>query len=177
MFQESQGKPLLLGETTIEQIFHIELPKGLHHFRLEFVSSKTSPTQGIRLKSESARINIAGKSLKDVVLWTDTSPTSLDFYISGKSVNVLKIWNVWKIDKVMHAWIGNAGMVIEANGRTWTFRCNDGPSETKFEDLVVRLTVTPVQRASDSPLSASDTSLKPMARMRPAAKRRTAKQL
>lgn len=53
----------------------------------------------------------------------------------------VRIWNAWRDDAgTMHAWIGNAGILIEElPNKVTILRCSDGFGGPAFDDLVVRL--------------------------------------
>jgi hypothetical protein len=42
----------------------------------------------------------------------------------------------------MHAWTGNAGMVIEERTRSLLLKCSDGVGNVCFSDLVVTVDIT-----------------------------------
>ncbi|MHA7683083.1 hypothetical protein [Cupriavidus sp. PET2-C1] len=53
----------------------------------------------------------------------------------------MKAWNVWRVDGVIQAWIGNAGMIVEGNAEKIKFRCSDGTSEPEFDDFIALLMI------------------------------------
>jgi hypothetical protein len=43
----------------------------------------------------------------------DPNHIPLNVRIGKGGKATLKVWNVWKYDDVVHAWIGNAGMLVK----------------------------------------------------------------
>lgn len=123
----------------VEQIFLLPLHAGNLRCEIQFLAIKKVPTQGLRLRIEKASIEVENQHLTDLVLWTDTAPDTVTFEVSGKAEHTLKIWNVWRIDGIMQAWVGNTGMVISNNDGGTTLRCSDGTQNVSFDDLVAHL--------------------------------------
>lgn len=51
---------------------------------------------------------------------------SLFFSALSKTDCELKIWNVWRVNDIVQAWVGNAGMVISEEGRIINLECSGG---------------------------------------------------
>lgn len=139
-FQKSKGQPIELGSDSVWPMYQVQIAPGRHLLEIQRKSAKENPTQGLRLKLGSGELLINGQILSDVVLWADNSPDAIEVAIQAKKATVLKIWNVWSVEGTMHAWIGNAGMLVEESDGHLLFRCSDGIGEVDFSDLIVSAT-------------------------------------
>lgn len=141
LFQESKAQPVILGDMVVVPIYRLPLAAGKWHVRVERISAKNIPVQGIRLKVDLGHIAVAGQKQKDIVLWEDTSPDVVDMEISCASETVFKAWNVWRVDGIMQAWIGNSGMIVENDVGRIKLLCSDGTSAPEFDNLIVTIAV------------------------------------
>lgn len=141
LFQESKAQPVILGDMLVVPIYRIPLAAGKWHVRVERISAKNSPVQGLRLKVDRGHITVAGQKQKDIVLWEDTSPDVVDMEIACASETVFKAWNVWRIDGIMQAWIGNSGMIVENDIDRIKLLCSDGTSAPEFDNLIVTIAI------------------------------------
>ncbi len=90
-------------------------------------------------------MEVASQRLDDVVLWFESSPPEVTATVTPARDSVeLRIWNCWRDPRgTTHAWIGNAGMLVEDDEgeRALLFRCSDGFGDATFDDLVVSLDI------------------------------------
>jgi hypothetical protein len=118
-----------------------ELSTNATELTVRFVSAIEQPVQGLRLKVRGGTFEIDSTSANDLVLWHDTAPEIVRVRIRWKSrgARSLRIWNAWRINNVTQAWLGNAGMRVEGNESTLTFRCSDGEGAPDFGDLIAEV--------------------------------------
>ncbi|MGR0116380.1 hypothetical protein [Ralstonia pseudosolanacearum] len=140
-FQKSMGQPILIGADYVYSMYQMPITAGRQLLRISRKSARESPLQGMRLKIGDGDLLVNGQNLPDVVLWADSSPEEVQVLISANKDTVLKIWNVWSIAGTMHAWIGNAGMLVDRTGDDALFRCSDGVGEVDFSALIVSATL------------------------------------
>lgn len=119
----------------------LELPTNWPSFRVMLDPQKSSPVEGICLKVRGGSLDIAGQSLTDVSLWSDTAPSQVDVGISWTGrTRSLRLWNAWRVKGVTFAWMGNAGFrVHEDRSGNLTLSCSDGIGDICFEDLTARV--------------------------------------
>ncbi|HEY4372010.1 MAG TPA: hypothetical protein VGN52_08800 [Burkholderiales bacterium] len=139
IFQKIRGAPTEVDGRFVYPIFKEHVEKGERNLRIRRLASKQSPVQGIRIKMVKGLIEIYGRKYSEIVLWADTSPTVVDLKISSRSGGELRAWNVWKIDDITQAWIGNAGIRIAKEGGVVTLECSDGVGDIDFSNLVVEV--------------------------------------
>ena len=128
-----------------------ELPTGSGEMTIRFVAFRACPPQGLRLKIRGGSLDIDGRTADEVVLWTDTAPTEVRVAINWKphGARSLRIWNVWRMEEVTQAWLGNAGMrVSTTDNGTLLLRCSDGEGEPDFEDLIANVAVDEASAAT-----------------------------
>lgn len=122
-----------------------ELPADVRGLRIQFVARASDLRQGIRLKIRGGKLEANGVSGSDLVIWEDASPGVVDVQVrwTSSTGRSLRVWNCWEVNGVMHAWLGNAAMRVDApSPRVLVFRCSDGHGEPVFDDLVVRISVS-----------------------------------
>lgn len=139
LFQRSSGEPIDVGGRAAQPIFVMKLGKGRQEILVRRVRSKDAPMSGLRLKAKKGTIEVNGQQHSEIVLWADTSPQELSIIVSCKSDCELKAWNVWRVDDLTQAWVGNAGLVVEESDEGFTLRCSDGVGSIDFDDFVVQL--------------------------------------
>ncbi len=81
-------------------------------------------------------------SYPEMVFWADTSPETVNITVSSKDGCELKVWNVWRIDGLTQAWVGNSGLIIENQGNKIKLLCSDGVGEPSFSDLIIDMEIT-----------------------------------
>ncbi|MBB4513205.1 hypothetical protein [Paraburkholderia fungorum] len=141
-FQRLKGSPIRLGEAQVFAMYESTVPAGQQLIRISRDAARETPTQGLRLKISPGKFEVNDQLLPDVVLWANTCPEDVTLSMSSEADAVLKIWNVWSVDGTMHAWLGNAGMLVEQHACELTLRCSDGVDDICFSDLVVRIRFT-----------------------------------
>lgn len=144
-FQRSGGKPIDFGGQSVQPIFIMKLRKGRHQISIRRVKSKEAPISGLRLKATAGKIEVNGQQHSEIILWADTSPEDVLITTSCESDSELKAWNVWRIDDLIQAWVGNAGLVVDAHNHSITLRCSDGVGDVDFDDFVVQIELKGLQ--------------------------------
>lgn len=143
LLADARGAAIRYGDVDVTAIYELPLTTS-SVLRVTFSEFSRQVPQGLRFRAEGATIGTNGLTLTDAVFWTDTAPPQFDVTVtpSRKRV-VLKIWNEWRDEHGLeHAWIGNAGMVVERDGDRMLIRCSDGVGAVSFTDMVVRLSIT-----------------------------------
>ena len=97
--------------------------------------------QAVVLGVDHGEIAVHGVAASTVSLWSTTAPREVTLTVP-KNATQLELWNAWLIDGVEHAWVGNAGLVLQKAGDTITMQCSDGLGNADFTDLVVQVVIT-----------------------------------
>lgn len=139
-FQREQGKPIVYNGNIVQPIFKQELTEGVVGLSIERLVALENPEQGVRIKVEKGEIELEGRSYNEIILWGSTSPPIVKIKVISKGRSQLKIWNVWRTDGLVNAWVGNAGMTVrEISNRYIKFECSDGVGTVDFSDLVFEI--------------------------------------
>ena len=107
---------------------------------LLFLRAAERPVQGIGIKAEKCRLEIAGTRGTDIALWADTAPRRVPMRVSNpRNGALLRFWNQWRDEKhgtTMYR-LNNAAMeVLPQPDGSVLFRCSDGWLGPDFDDLV-----------------------------------------
>ncbi|MPV67782.1 hypothetical protein [Burkholderia sp. BE17] len=147
-FQEARAPKIEVDGREIYGLYEIDISSGDTVLSLDFVSSKKSSIQGVKIKASNCNIKVNNQILTDFVMWVDRSPKHIPMSIAMKkgAKATLKVWNVWKCDDVSRAWIGNAGMLVKKNDRQIAFHCSDGMGDPDFEGLVFTIEIGKVAK-------------------------------
>lgn len=121
-----------------------ELPSEASGLTIRFLSAKSQPPQGLRLKVRGGTFEVDSTAADDLVLWQDSAPADVLVRIAwkAKGARSLRIWNAWRVNDVAQAWLGNAGMRVTREEReVFLLRCSDGEGDPDFDDLVAEVHV------------------------------------
>jgi hypothetical protein len=138
-FQKSNGTPLEIDGQIVQQILCVAIPETKKNFLIQRLKSKEKPVSGLRLKAVNGEIEVNGERYSDIILWADTSPDAVSVSVLSKSGCELKAWNVWMIEGIVQAWVGNSGMIVTEEGKSTRLECSDGSGNVDFSDFVVTL--------------------------------------
>ncbi|MGY6241783.1 hypothetical protein [Burkholderia ambifaria] len=147
-FQESKAPKIEVDGREIYSLYEIDVSSGDTVLSFDFVSSKKSSIQGVKIRASNCNVEVNNQILTDFFIWLDRDPNHIPLNVrigkGGKAI--LKVWNVWKYDDVVHAWIGNAAMLVKRADRHIAFHCSDGIGDPDFEDLVFTIEVGKVSK-------------------------------
>lgn len=104
---------------------------------IRFISKNSKIRQGIRLAIDAGDgyIEINGISNKGVELWEDTAPKEFICKCCS-SEGLLSVYNIWDKGKGRQSQLLTSGMLVEEDGDTYTYQCNDYGYETNFDKLI-----------------------------------------
>ncbi|MCW4627810.1 MULTISPECIES: hypothetical protein [Marinomonas] len=137
-FQSTMGQPVEIEGRNVYPIYILELEKE-KQITVKWVSTQSRLKQGIQIKIDKGVIEVNGEKLSNIVLWEDTSPDVVQLRCIPKKNTKLKVWNVWEVNGVTQAWVGNAGMDISESDHQIRLRCSDGSDDVNFQNVVVEL--------------------------------------
>lgn len=140
LFQQSLGAPINIEGQELYAVLN-KKSEGVKTIQIRRISSSTVPVPGLCLQGKGVQFLVNNQTLKDVVLWADTSPDIVKIdVVYSKKQGEIKIWNCWR-DKsgITQAWLGNAAMKVEEKSDVLKVVCNSGPNELEFKDLILEL--------------------------------------
>lgn len=139
IFQRTHGTPVEVQQRLVYPIYQKKIEAGRSSFLARRLKSSMQPVSGLRLKVSKGQIEVNNQRHSEMILWSDTSPESIIFSVLSKTDFQLKIWNVWRVDGVVQAWVGNAGIVITQEGRVTKLECSGGTDSVDFSTLVFQI--------------------------------------
>ncbi|GLW90303.1 hypothetical protein [Actinokineospora globicatena] len=141
LFAESQGEPLEVDGQLVHMAYELPDPADGDTVRVAFQGAVGDYRQGLVVSVRSGALEVGGQSYPEIVLWTDTAPPEVSLTVRrGKGSKPFRVmmWNTW-VDGmgIEQAWVGNSGIVTDADGPTAVLRCSNGYGDPSFTDLVV----------------------------------------
>jgi hypothetical protein len=123
----------------VRAYFTIQIPP---HAALEItqVRANSARTQGLVLASNEGAMAINGVSSETLTLWANTMPATAVVTNPSDAALTVDLWNCWRYGNIVHAWTGNAGIVVQQGEDRVTLQCSDGIGAVEFTDFVVGLT-------------------------------------
>jgi len=136
---DSKGEPFEYEGLTVHGVYRRDVHQD-DLLQVRFVRRTPTIRQGLQLKTNRGQLLVNGQSLKSGVLWMDTAPEVVEIVCHPPRPGAtLSIWNVWEREGIVHAWVGNAGMLVEQRNDAVVLKCSDGVGKPDFQDLVVEL--------------------------------------
>lgn len=127
----------------VHRVFAMPIPRAT---TLRIIRLQAHPTrpQALRLAA-AVDLEVNGHRAPEMVLRAATAPATVDVIVHATDPTVLYVWNTWTVGGIEHAWLGQAGMLVETDltGAEPVVRlsCRDSPGSAAFDDLVVTLTL------------------------------------
>lgn len=88
-----------------------------------------------------------GHRSRELVLRSATLPSRADIVVEADDPTIVYVWNSWTIEHTEHAWLGNAGMLVEYDltgvNPAVRLRCSDGVGRADFDDLRLDIEIAP----------------------------------
>lgn len=137
-FQASLGQPVEIGGRSIKPVYSKTISKTTS-VSLHWVGTRSSVKQGVQIKLEKGTMDINGQVLSNIVLWEDTCPPVIFFRCTPTKSAKLKIWNVWEVDDLVQAWVGNSGMDISRDNDKVVLNCSDGIGDISFNNMTLEI--------------------------------------
>lgn len=139
VFQRARGAPIEMNGRIILPIFQMKLPPGRRKFLVRRLKSSSASVTGLCIKVVKGEVEVNGGLYPEVTLWADTSPETVSLSVLSKSSCELKIWNVWRADDLVQAWVGDAGLVVSQTEKSIRLECSGGDEGVNFSALVVQI--------------------------------------
>ncbi|MBF7145019.1 MULTISPECIES: hypothetical protein [Pseudomonas] len=139
MFQRTLGAPIEVAEGLAHPIFQKKIRAGRSRFSARRLKSSKQLVPGLRLKVVKGELEVDNQHHSEIILWADTSPESVFFTVVSRKTCQLKIWNVWRTNDIVQAWVGNAGIVITEENCITKLECSGGTEIVDFSTLVYQI--------------------------------------
>lgn len=138
-FQNSKGTAIEINGRSVFPIFQKKIDAGEKEILVKRINATKLPLQGLRIKVINGNIEVNEISGTEFILWANTSPEQVKIKIISSQGCLLKFWNVWEVDGITQAWVGNAGICVISQDRVTTLECSDGAGDIDFSDLVIQI--------------------------------------
>ncbi len=138
-FQFSMGSPIEVNGRKIHSIYTLDIAKGVL-LNFKWLGTNSDFRQGIKIKIDKGVIDINGTKSAEIILWEDTSPLEFQLFCIPRKLAKLKLWNVWEVDSITQAWVGNAGIDITERKDKVILKCSDGAGGINFDNNHIELT-------------------------------------
>lgn len=139
LFEKTNGAPIEIDGRLAWPMFKTKISRARQNFLIRRLKANDSPIPGLRIKAVKGEVEVNDQRCSEIILWADTSPDSVVISVLSKSGCELKVWNVWRVDGITQAWIGNSGVVVTEADDLVTLECSDGLGKVDFSSLIVEM--------------------------------------
>lgn len=142
-FRAARRGVVLVDDERVRAHFALPVPAG-STLRVHRRMTNPARPQGLRLRAPVDLV-VAGVRTRDLVLWSSTAPEVVEVVVDSREDCTIDLWNTWRSDGIVHAWIGHAGMLVETDltgeHPAVVLWCSDGTGRVSFDDLVVAVEI------------------------------------
>jgi len=146
-FIKSKGAPIKYKEWEIVNVDRISVQKKFSAV-LRLISTNSEWRQAIRVKVRNGKLFGNSQETKSFIVWADDLKehnSILHFEGVTKDLQFF-VHNAWeqfdhRNTPFLNYWMGNAAMILEVDGNTRRYRCNDGLSDDNFDDIIFEITI------------------------------------
>ena len=138
-FMNAQGGSVKYKDYELIRIDRISIKKKFSGY-LRVVSTNSECRQGIRLKVDGI-MNINSCEGSDFIIWADDVVGDIHFEGTTKKLQLM-VWNAWdtgcgRVD----AWSNGAAMILELEGNTRKYKCNDFHPDGNFDSIIFEMLI------------------------------------
>ena len=140
-FIESKGCPIIYKGIELVRADRIPVNKEFSG-SLRVISTNSERRQGVRIEVDG-KMSILGHEGYRFILWADNVIKDGFVNFKGKSKNsILFVYNAWDFGRGgTDCWQNGAAMIVEVDGNTRRYRCNDFTPDDDFDDIVFEVTI------------------------------------
>lgn len=159
-----RGAVLVDGER-VRASFGLPVPAGAT-LRLHRRYASGARPQGLRLRAD-VDLLVGATRARDLTLWSSTAPERVEIRVDAAADTVVQLWNTWWAEGAAHAWLGNAGFLVETDltgpHPVVVLWCSDGIGDVSFDDLVVAVEIeAPAEVAAEANAPTNDLAHLPL---------------
>ena len=145
-FAKSNGKPIKYKDWELIAIDRIPVQKKFSG-TLKIISTNSEWKQAVCLDSDKGGTLAMGsqKQKRFVVYADDVNDDVLHFEGTSKGLQLI-VYNAWeqfdhRNTPFLNYWMGNAAMILEIDGNTRRYRCNDSHMDDNFDDIIFEIAI------------------------------------
>jgi len=144
-FTEAKSDSIIYKDKEIFCIDRIPVQKKFSG-TVELISTNSEWKQAVCLDVLKGKIKMDFGEAKKIALWEDYLKGNPIPFKGTTSAMQLIVYNAW--EQFTHLGVGftnywqhGAAMIIEVDGNTRRYRCNDGHPDDNFDDIVFEITI------------------------------------
>ena len=143
-FINAKGNPVKYQNFELIRLDRIPVKK-VFSASLQVISTNSEWKQGIRLRINGT-ITFGSCKGKDFILWANDMKDDAVHFEGVSKDNQLIVYNAWERpmwdgNMVTESWLNGAAMVVEIDGNTRIYRCNDGHPDDNFNDIIFKVSI------------------------------------
>jgi hypothetical protein len=144
-FVESKSAPIKYKDLELICIDRIPVKKNFSG-TIRVISTNSEWRQAICLRVADGKLTVFSQKEKSFIVWADDiKDNALQFEGRSKSMQLI-VYNAWEQtgkmgDTFTNFWKHGAAMIVEVNGNTRRYRCNDGHPDDNFDDIIFEVTI------------------------------------
>jgi hypothetical protein len=140
----AKGEPVKYKDWVLIRLDRIPVKKRFSG-TLRVISTNSEWKQAVRLKV-NGKLIINSQNGNNFITWADDiKDNALHFEGTSKDLELM-VYNAWEQDASIekpytNAWQHGAAMIVEVDGNTRRYRCNDGHPDDNFDDIIFEVTI------------------------------------
>jgi hypothetical protein len=147
-FREAKGVPIKYKNLELIRMDRIPVKKKFSG-SLKIISTNSEYRQAVIIQADdrkTKRLTIESQKERSFIIWADEIGNDI-IHFDGTSKNFeLFVYNAWEQiawNGVPHTnyWYYGAAMIVEINGNTRRYKCNDGHPDDNFDDIIFEVTI------------------------------------
>ena len=146
-FIKSKGAPIKYKDLELIKTDRISVQKNFSG-TLRLISTNSDWRQAVCLRVLKGRLEIDPKDKDEgefLILWENFLGKGIHKFEGSTNDSKLFIYNAWEEPAwtgipFTNYWQDGAAMIVEVDGNTRRYRCNDGHPDENFDDIVYEIT-------------------------------------
>jgi hypothetical protein len=147
-FIESKGAPIKYKDWVLYGVDRIPVKKKFSGM-LRLISTNSEYKQAVIIASDDRKtknLTIESQKERSFIIWEDELANEIIHFEGISKHSELFVYNAWEcIDHrgtpYTDYWQLGAAMIVEVNGNTRRYRCNDGHPDENFDDIIFEVTI------------------------------------
>ena len=147
-FAESKGAPIIYNGMELIGMDRVPVEKKFSG-TLKLISTNSEYKQAVCLRVNKGKMKVGEGELekgKIFVIWEEYLKDGLITFEGVTKDLELLVYNAWEQilwtgQPFTARWMNGAAMIVEVNGNTRLYKCNDGHPDDNFDDIIFEVTI------------------------------------
>jgi hypothetical protein len=147
-FVKSKGAPIKYKDWVLYGTDRIPVNKKFSG-SLRLISTNSEWKQAVIIASDDRKtknLTVESQKGRSFILWEDEIAGEVIHFEGISKHSELLVYNAWeevcRNGKILtNYWWEGAAMIVEVNGNTRRYRCNDGHPDENFDDIIFEVTI------------------------------------